>query len=76
VTYETGSRDADIHQQVWMLAGRMRVSMGEDSWDLATGDCLGMRLNRPTSFHNPGHDAARYLVAVVSLPYAAGTAER
>jgi transcriptional regulator with XRE-family HTH domain len=71
VAYETAEREAEIHQQVWMIDGEMDVALGETRWRLRSGDCLAMRLNQPTVFHNPGRRPARYLVAVVnarSLP--------
>ena len=66
VAYETGQRDADIHQQIWMIEGRLQVTLGEQSWVLETGDCLGMRLNQPTTFYNPTQSPSHYLVALVS----------
>jgi transcriptional regulator with XRE-family HTH domain len=64
VAYETGVRDADIHQQVWILDGTMEVTVGERQWRLAAGDCLAMKLDRPIVFRNPSRKAARYLVAL------------
>jgi transcriptional regulator with XRE-family HTH domain len=67
VNYDTGARDAEIHQQVWILEGVMEITVGETSWRLETGDCLAMRLNCPTAFRNPTRKPARYLVALTSL---------
>jgi len=64
VRYDSFHRDVDIQQQVWILAGEMRLSVGEQVWDLQTGDCLSMTLDKPITFHNPGKVAARYLVAL------------
>ena len=64
VAYETGVRDADIHQQVWILDGTMEVTVGERQWRLAAGDCLAMKLDCPIVFRNPSRKAARYLVAL------------
>lgn len=69
VAYETGARDADIHQQVWLLEGVMRITVADQSWQLGAGDCLTMRLDAPIVFDNPGTTLARYLVALVTLPY-------
>lgn len=66
VAYETAEREADIHQQLWMIDGEMAVTLGDAHWRLRSGDCLAMRLNRPTVFHNPGKQPARYLVALVN----------
>lgn len=69
VAYETGARDSEIHQQVWILEGTMDMTVGDKQWRLETGDCLTMRLDAPVSFHNPTRKAARYLVALTTLPF-------
>lgn len=66
VAYETGARDALVHQQVWVLEGRIDISVGDAVHRLAAGDCLAMQLDSPTVFHNPHREAARYAVAIVS----------
>lgn len=68
VNYDTGPRDAEIHQQIWILEGAMEITVGETSWRLETGDCLAMRLDCPTAFRNPTRKPARYMVALASLP--------
>lgn len=68
VAYETAAREADTHQQLWMLEGTMEVGAGGRQWRLEAGDCLAMRLDQPTSFHNPARAPARYLVALTTLP--------
>jgi transcriptional regulator with XRE-family HTH domain len=64
VQFETAQRDADIHQLVWMIDGVMQIGHGGELWQLHPGDCLAMRLDAPTHFHNPGKQPARYLVAL------------
>lgn len=64
VAFETSSRDADIHQLVWMIDGTMEIAHGSEQWQLHPGDCLAMRLDAPIRFHNPGAKPARYLVAL------------
>ncbi|AOJ80000.1 MULTISPECIES: helix-turn-helix domain-containing protein [Burkholderia] len=66
VAYDTGERDADWHQQIWMLEGEMDITSGDDTWRVAAGDCLAMRVDRPTLFFNPGRKAARYVVALAA----------
>lgn len=66
VAFDTSSRDVDIQQQVWIIEGEMDITVGDTHWRLATGDCLTMRVDRPISFHNPGDQQARYLVALVT----------
>jgi transcriptional regulator with XRE-family HTH domain len=68
VEYETSAREADVHQQVWIIEGAMEVTVGDTQWLLNTGDCLAMRLDQPISYHNPTATPARYLVALVTLP--------
>jgi len=65
VAFESAGRETEVHQQVWLMAGRMDIASGDEHWQLHPGDCLAMRLDRPTVFHNPGPEAARYLVALV-----------
>lgn len=69
VAYETGARETEVHQQVWMIDGVMEVSVGDAQWRLAAGDCLAMRLDRPIVYRNPTQREARYLVALVTLPF-------
>ena len=64
VAYETGLRDADIHQQVWIMDGKMEVTVGERLWRLETGDCLAMKLDCPIVFRNASRKTAHYLVAL------------
>lgn len=68
VAFDTAQREADIHQQVWLMAGQMQISVGEQAWALAAGDCLAFALNQPVLFHNPGPQEARYLVALATGP--------
>src|SRR5438034_6870478 len=53
VAFETGGRDTRVHQQVWVLEGAIDITLGEERHRLREGDCLAMRLARPTTFHNP-----------------------
>jgi quercetin dioxygenase-like cupin family protein len=68
VAYDTAGRDVEIHQQVWVLDGRIEVTVGDDTHELAAGDCLAMLLDRPTAFRNPTDHDARYAVVVVTRP--------
>jgi transcriptional regulator with XRE-family HTH domain len=64
VAYDTSLRDAEIHQQVWILEGTMEITVGEKRWRLETGDCLTMKLDCPIVWRNPTRAPARYLVAL------------
>jgi transcriptional regulator with XRE-family HTH domain len=66
VALESGARDAEIHQQVWMIEGTMEVSVGADTWRLQAGDCLAMKLDAPVAYRNPTRKPARYLVAIAT----------
>jgi transcriptional regulator with XRE-family HTH domain len=72
VTYDTGIRSPAVDQQVWMLEGSLRLTLGETVHELEPGDCLAMRLDRPTGFHNPWSGPARYLVALTSSAQSMG----
>ena len=69
VAFENGGRDGRdvrVHQQVWVLAGTIDVTWGDERHRLREGDCMAMHLDRPTMFHNPTRRTTRY--AVVTAP--------
>jgi transcriptional regulator with XRE-family HTH domain len=66
VAYDTAERSIVIDQQVWVLKGTVDVTVGDDTHRLDRGDCLAMRVDRPTAFHNPTDHATRYAVVVVT----------
>jgi transcriptional regulator with XRE-family HTH domain len=66
VAYDSAGRQPTQHQQVWVLEGRIEVSVGDDRHDLQAGDCLAFVLDRPTAFHNRTDKPARYAVVVVA----------
>jgi transcriptional regulator with XRE-family HTH domain len=68
VAYESGPREVEIHQQVWIIEGVMEVSVGREQWRLKRGDCLAMRLDGPIVYRNPTRKPARYLVALATQP--------
>jgi transcriptional regulator with XRE-family HTH domain len=72
VAYETGMRDAIIHQQIWVQQGTIELTVGKTVHRLAEGDCLAMQLNEPTTFRNPTRKSARYLV-VIATPGSRGS---
>jgi len=69
VAFETAGREAPVWQQIWLRSGQMHISLGEAIGEavyaLAAGDCLAMRLDRPTVFFNPGDTDAEYAVVIV-----------
>ena len=76
VAYDSATRPATVHQQLWVLQGAMEVTLGDTVHPLAEGDCLAMVLDRPIVFHNPHRQAAHYLVAIVSEPAAPASVRR
>ncbi len=64
VAYDTGLRSPAVNQQVWILEGAIALTLGEASHELGAGDCMAMRLDRPTAFRNLTDQPARYLVAL------------
>jgi transcriptional regulator with XRE-family HTH domain len=66
VAYETGARDVSIHQQVWVQAGSIEVTLGKVTYRLAPDDCLAMKLDQPTAFRNRTRKPARYVVIVAA----------
>lgn len=69
VAYDTGVRDNEVWQQIWVIEGTIEISLRDASWRLEAGDCLAMRLDQPIGFHNPAKSTARYLVGLVTLPF-------
>jgi len=55
-----------LHQQIWVLAGRLTFSEGEVVHELRRGDCLQLGAPAECVFENRSESAeCRYLVAVV-----------
>lgn len=63
VTYDNALR-AEVQQQVWVIEGVIEVSVGDQRYRLAEGDCLAMRLDAPTVYRNPTKKPARYVVVL------------
>ena len=68
VAYETGAREPQVHQQVWVLEGTIEVTLGDERHRLGAGDCLALVLDRPTSYYNPTRQIARYAVVIATSP--------
>lgn len=66
VSYETGARDAPIHQQIWIREGSLELSIGKVTHRLEADDCLAMQLNEPMTFRNRTRKPVRYIVVIVS----------
>ena len=57
-----------IHQQIWVLDGRLRFHEGAEVHELDAGDCLQLGPPAPCAFVNPTDRPCRYLVAVAKRP--------
>ena len=68
VAFENGGPHVHVQQQVWLLAGEIDIMVGDVRHRLHEGDCLAMKLDRPTMFHNPTKVPARYALVVASEP--------
>ena len=55
---------AFIHQQIWVLEGRLRFREGDAVHVLDAGDCLQLGPPAPCTFGNPTRRPCRYLVAL------------
>lgn len=70
VAYEAALRGRTVHQQLWVLKGRIDFTVGTLTHHLAEGDCLALQLDQPNRFHNPTRQPARYAVVLVAEPAA------
>lgn len=66
ISFETGAREMQVWQQIWILQGAMVITHGQVRHDLQEGDCLAMVLDQPTMFHNATRKAARYAVVITT----------
>ena len=66
VAYDGVPRSVGISQQVWVLEGEIELAAGAETHLLAVGDCLAMRVDRPTAFRNPTDRPTRYVVALAT----------
>ena len=55
---------AFIHQQIWVLEGRLHFREGDAVHVLGAGDCLQLGPPAPCTFGNPTRRPCRYLVAL------------
>jgi len=70
VAYDSGGRKSALHQQVWVVHGRVDVTFADQLHELHEGDCLAMRVDQPLIFSNPSSQIARYVVAICDAPAA------
>ncbi len=53
-----------LHQQIWVLEGRLRFVEGNVTHELEVGDCLELGAPAPCVFVNPTHQPCRYLMVL------------
>jgi len=66
VAYESGARDASIHQQIWVQEGSIEVTLGKVTHKLDEDDCFAMQLNDQMVFRNRTRKPARYIVVIAN----------
>jgi transcriptional regulator with XRE-family HTH domain len=66
VAYETGAREAKVHQQVWVTEGDLDLTVGPIRHQLESGYCLAMPLDQPITFCNRTRRPVRYVVVIAS----------
>jgi transcriptional regulator with XRE-family HTH domain len=66
VAYETGPREPMIHQQIWVQAGSIEVTLGGVTYRLDEDDCFAMQLDDTMTFFNGTDAPARYLVIIAT----------
>jgi transcriptional regulator with XRE-family HTH domain len=54
----------DVHQQIWVLDGHLRLHEGDAVHELGPGDCLQLGPPVARAYVNPTGRACRYLVAL------------
>ncbi|MFT3956737.1 MAG: XRE family transcriptional regulator [Piscinibacter sp.] len=64
VVFDNPLRRLGIEQQIWVIKGAMDITLEQRTWQLQTGDCLAMVLGARITFHNPGLQPARYVLAL------------
>jgi transcriptional regulator with XRE-family HTH domain len=70
VAFDASVRETEIYQQIWVLDGVIDITVAKECHRLRTGDCLAMRLDGPTMFHNPTRKRTRYAVVIASERHA------
>lgn len=64
VVFDNPTRQAQVQQQLWLIEGVMDIGLGLQHWQLGAGDCLALTLGERITFHNPGPQTARYVLAL------------
>lgn len=68
VVFERPAGQARPSHQIWLLEGEMDIALEHGTWRLQRGDCMAMQPGPRITFHNPGSQPARYLLALALAP--------
>ncbi|MDX3806983.1 helix-turn-helix domain-containing protein [Bosea thiooxidans] len=66
VHLDSATGAAALDQQIWILSGRLVLTVEGMRHDLAEGDCLQMHLRGPIIYRNPGVEPVRYAVILAA----------
>lgn len=66
VRLDSATGAPSLDQQIWILRGRLDLTVEGIRHELAEGDCLQMHLRGPITYHNPGAAPVRYAVILAA----------
>lgn len=66
VRLDSATGAPSLDQQIWVLGGRLDLTVEGIRRELAEGDCLQMHLRGPITYHNPGAAPVRYAVILAA----------
>jgi len=55
-----------LEHHLWVLTGRVRITLGGTAHELGPGDCLRYQLRESSRFQCPGPDPVRYVLLMVT----------
>jgi transcriptional regulator with XRE-family HTH domain len=64
VSFPPHAASHGMTQHVWIFEGEMRMTTGDETYELFAGDCLFMPVGEGHVFHNPTSKPARYCVVL------------
>lgn len=66
VRLDSATGAPSLDQQIWILRGRLDLTVEGIRHELAEGDCLQMHLRGPITYRNPGAAPVRYAVILAA----------
>ena len=66
VRLDNATGAAALDQQIWVLRGRLDLTVEGIRHELEEGDCLQMHLRGPITYRNPGVEPVRYAVILTA----------